>query len=58
MNEAAPEPEMFSLPMWDTSKMPTLDRTAFTSAMTPWYWTGISQPAKGTRRAPAATWLS
>ena len=29
-------------------------RTALTSGMTPSYWTGISQPAKGTIRARSA----
>src|SRR5262245_36184280 len=41
--------------MCDTSKTPELLRTARCSAATPSYWTGISQPAKGTRRAPSAT---
>src|SRR5918995_3327420 len=40
--------------MWETSKTPQSLRTARCSGMTPSYWTGISQPAKGTRRAPAA----
>jgi hypothetical protein len=26
--------------------------------LTPSYWTGTPQPANGTIRAPAATWLS
>ena len=44
--------------MCETSKTPQSVRTARCSAMTPSYWTGISQPAKGTMRAPAATWRS
>ena len=58
MNDAAPDPWMLSRPMCETSKMPTPPRTAFTSAMTPSYCTGISHPAKGTMRAPSATWFS
>src|SRR5689334_4746001 len=44
--------------MWLTSNMPTAVRTATCSALMPSYWTGISQPAKSTSFAPAATWLS
>src|SRR5262245_17944448 len=44
--------------MWDTSKTPAVDRVARCSALTEVYSTGISQPANGTRRAPAATWRS
>src|SRR4051794_9099544 len=44
--------------MCETSKTPQPERTARCSCLTPSYWTGISQPAKGTRRAPAATWRS
>src|SRR5215204_4358379 len=44
--------------MCETSKTPASARTARCSGMTPSYCTGISQPAKGTRRAPAATWRS
>ena len=43
-------------PMWETSKIPAPERTAMCSARMPSYWTGISHPAKGTRRAPAAAW--
>ena len=43
-------------PMWLTSKIPTRSRTAACSSRIPAYWTGISQPANGTSRAPAATW--
>ena len=42
-------------PMCETSKTPASVRTARCSASTPSYCTGISQPAKGTMRAPAAT---
>src|SRR6185437_6926844 len=42
----------------ETSKTPAWVRTAWCSGMTPWYCTGISHPAKGTIRAPAATWRS
>ena len=45
-------------PMWETSKTPASVRTARCSGITPSYWTGISQPANGTMRAPAATWRS
>src|SRR5919197_1559463 len=38
--------------------MPASVRTALTSGMTPSYCTGISQPSKGTLRAPSATWRS
>src|SRR4051812_18146688 len=44
--------------MCETSKTPADSRTARCSALTDSYWTGISQPAKGTSRAPAATWRS
>ena len=44
--------------MCETSKTPASERTARCSGMTPSYWTGISQPANGTMRAPAATWRS
>ncbi len=44
--------------MWETSKTPALVRTARCSSMIELYWTGISQPANGTSRAPAATWRS
>src|SRR5438270_726823 len=42
-------------PMWETSKTPASVRTARCSWMTPSYWTGISQPANGTIRAPSST---
>jgi len=38
--------------------MPHASRTAMCSSRTPVYCTGISQPAKSTRRAPAASWRS
>ena len=44
--------------MCETSKTPQSVRTARCSGMTPSYCTGISQPANGTIRAPAATWRS
>ena len=54
-NGIAPAPRISSWPMCETSKIPAWERTARCSGMTPWYCTGISQPAKGTIRAPAAT---
>ena len=42
--------------MWEMSKIPTLVRTAVCSSMMEEYWTGMFQPAKGTRRAPRAWW--
>src|SRR5215213_5990201 len=47
-------PSTSSSPMCETSKTPQSARTARCSGMTPSYCTGISQPAKGTRRAPSA----
>ena len=47
-------PAISTSPMWLTSKRPARVRTATCSSVTPVYSTGISQPAKGTRRAPAA----
>ncbi len=44
----------FDLPMCETSNSPAALRTASCSAMTEVYWTGISQPAKSTNRAPSA----
>src|SRR3954454_4047690 len=44
--------------MWETSKRPARVRTATCSGLIPSYCTGISQPAKGTSRAPAAAWRS
>src|SRR6187397_2553819 len=44
--------------MWPRSNRPARFRTALCSAMMPVYWTGISQPAKGTIFAPSATWRS
>src|SRR5918996_2948916 len=41
--------------MCETSNIPALVRTATCSCRIPSYWTGISQPAKGTSRAPAAS---
>ena len=45
-------------PMCETSNTPAPVRTATCSWRTPSYCTGISHPAKGTRRAPAASWRS
>src|SRR5438034_4395324 len=51
-------PSTSSSPMCETSKTPASARTARCSGMTPSYCTGISQPANGTMRAPAATCFS
>src|SRR2546422_1967519 len=49
-------PETSNSPMWETSKIPTLSRTARCSApMPPGYVTGISKPANGTILAPSDT---
>ena len=50
-------PEMNKRPMWETSNMPTPERTALASARMPLYCKGISHPAKGTNFAPISTWL-
>ncbi len=52
---SAPGPRVSIWPMCDTSNMPTSVRTAMCSGRTPSYCTGISQPAKSTILAPAAT---
>src|SRR3954470_4206664 len=57
-NASAPGPSVWISPMWLTSKIPTRSRTALCSSRMPAYCTGISQPANGTSRAPAATWRS
>ena len=44
--------------MCETSKTPAEVRTATCSWRIPSYWTGISQPANGTSRAPARSWRS
>ena len=44
--------------MCETSNAPAAVLTATCSGITPSYWTGISQPEKGTIRAPAARWRS
>src|SRR5918994_5345397 len=54
----APPPASSSWPMWETSKTPALVRTARCSSVIELYCTGISHPAKGTRRAPRAAWRS
>src|SRR6185312_444198 len=51
-------PSTSSSPICETSKAPASSRTARCSWITPSYWTGISQPANGTIRAPRATWRS
>ena len=48
-------PSISISPMCETSKTPASVRTARCSGITPSYWTGISQPANGTMRAPRAT---
>ena len=50
---AAFGPSTWNWPMWETSKTPRSRRTARCSGITPSYWTGISQPANGTMRAPS-----
>src|SRR5919108_1735441 len=52
---SAPGPSISNSPMWLTSKQPTAARTVRCSSMMPRYCTGISQPPKGTMRAPALT---
>src|SRR3990170_3038973 len=52
---AACGPVTSKRPMWETSNIPAAVRTALCSSMMPVYWTGISQPAKGTMRAPRRT---
>ena len=51
-------PSTWSCPMCETSNTPRSRRTARCSGITPSYCTGMSQPAKGTMRAPSATWRS
>ena len=51
-------PSTWIWPMCETSKTPRSRRTARCSGITPSYWTGMSQPANGTIRAPRATWRS
>ena len=53
-NSVAEDPDMYILPIWETSNNPTFVRTDSTSEMIPEYCTGISQPPNGTIRAPAA----
>ena len=48
-------PSTWNWPICETSKTPASVRTALCSGITPSYCTGISQPANGTSRAPAAT---
>src|SRR5206468_8242029 len=55
---SASGPSISNSPMWLMSKSPTARRTARCSSTMPVYWTGISQPPKGTIRAPALTWTS
>jgi len=51
---SAPSPRNSISPMCETSNIPAAFRTASCSATTPVYWTGMSQPAKSTIRAPSA----
>src|SRR5215468_10739210 len=51
---SAPSPRNSISPMCETSNTPAAFRTASCSATTPVYWTGMSQPAKSTIRAPSA----
>ena len=51
-------PRVSISPMCETSNTPAAPRTATCSSRMPAYCTGISQPAKGTSRAPAASWRS
>src|SRR5437867_6907851 len=55
---SASPPSTSNSPMWLMSKSPTARRTARCSSTMPVYCTGISQPPKGTIRAPALTWTS
>ena len=57
-NASAPGPLVSTSPMCDTSNTPAFVRTATCSWRMPSYCTGISQPAKGTSLAPAASWRS
>ena len=50
---AASAPCTDTRPMCETSNTPARVRTASCSAMMPAYWSGISQPAKEAKRAPA-----
>ena len=52
---SASVPAISISPMWLTSNSPTRSRTARCSAVMPAYSTGMSQPPKGTMRAPSAT---
>src|SRR5262245_27550258 len=51
-------PRTTSRPMCPRSKIPACFRTRRASSRIPVYWTGISQPWKSTRRAPASTWAA
>ena len=53
INGRAPEPLILNSPMCEQSNPPTAERTVSCSALTPWYCTGISHPAKGTILAPS-----
>jgi hypothetical protein len=53
-NRSASGPRVSTSPMCETSKTPTLFLTAMCSSLMPLYWTGISNPANGIIRAPAA----
>src|SRR5688500_16448366 len=54
---AAPGPTTIALPRCETSKMPTLSRTAVCSLITPeGYSSGIDQPPNSASLAPSASW--
>src|SRR4029453_17783887 len=54
---AAPGPTTIALPRCETSKMPTLSRTAVCSLTTPeGYSSGIDQPPNSANLAPGAPW--
>src|ERR671923_1818403 len=57
-NATASPPWTPTSPMCERPKRPTAFRTVRCSSMIEVYWTGISNPANGTRRAPALTWAS
>jgi len=54
----APGPSISNSPMWLTSKRPTAAAYRPSAPRLPVYCTGISQPPKGTMRAPALTCAS
>src|SRR4029453_13943104 len=54
----APSPRTSTLPRWGGSNTPTRPRTAWCSDMVPWYWMGMSQPAKAPILAPRRRWTA